>query len=119
MKEWWAVMEERGTSSDKPMKPQVVTWELGKRLAPDAIVFGGFRHYRNLVRPTDTSSTRPKIFSIRKPRHHAQWLTLRHRRAGCLSGTAVHRLCRDGGFSMLMAEFATAVKYKLSLRLSL
>jgi hypothetical protein len=25
-------MEERGTREDKPMKPQVVAWELGKRL---------------------------------------------------------------------------------------
>ena len=31
-------MEERATRTDKPMKPQVVGWELGKRLANDAIV---------------------------------------------------------------------------------
>ena len=29
-------METRGTRDDKPMKPQVVAWELGKRLADDA-----------------------------------------------------------------------------------
>ena len=38
MKEWWKLMEERGTRKDKPMKPQVVAWELGKRLRDDAIV---------------------------------------------------------------------------------
>ena len=32
------LMEERGTREDKPMKPQVVAWELGKRLPDDAIV---------------------------------------------------------------------------------
>lgn len=31
-------MEERGTLPEKPMKPQVVAWELGKRLRGDAIV---------------------------------------------------------------------------------
>jgi pyruvate dehydrogenase (quinone)/pyruvate oxidase len=31
-------MEEIGTRRDKPMKPQVVAWELGKRLSSDAIV---------------------------------------------------------------------------------
>ena len=32
MKEWWDLMEKRATRMDKPMKPQVVAWELGKRL---------------------------------------------------------------------------------------
>ena len=30
-------MEERGTRTDHPMKPQVLAWELGKRIADDAI----------------------------------------------------------------------------------
>src|SRR5439155_8657322 len=37
-KGWWGIMEERGTRQDKPMKPQVVAHELGKRLRDDAIV---------------------------------------------------------------------------------
>jgi pyruvate dehydrogenase (quinone)/pyruvate oxidase len=38
MKDWWELMEKRATRPDKPMKPQVVAWELGKRLRNDAIV---------------------------------------------------------------------------------
>ena len=38
MKDWWELMEKRATRQDKPMKPQVVAWELGKRLRDDAIV---------------------------------------------------------------------------------
>src|SRR5207247_4378295 len=38
MKDWMRAMEERGTRRDKPMKPQVVAWELGKLLRDDAIV---------------------------------------------------------------------------------
>ena len=32
MKDWRELMEKRATRTDKPMKPQVVAWELGKRL---------------------------------------------------------------------------------------
>src|SRR5919198_70139 len=36
----WERMEEQGTSSDTPMKPQVVSWDLGKALRDDAILCG-------------------------------------------------------------------------------
>jgi pyruvate dehydrogenase (quinone)/pyruvate oxidase len=39
-KEWWALMEKRGTSTEKPMHPQVVTWNLSRLLHDDAIVCG-------------------------------------------------------------------------------
>ena len=38
MADWRGLMEERGSRMDQPMKPQVVAWELGQRLASDAIV---------------------------------------------------------------------------------
>ncbi|HYD85128.1 MAG TPA: thiamine pyrophosphate-binding protein, partial [Opitutus sp.] len=38
MREWWKLIEERGTRRDKPMKPQVVAWELGRQIANNAIV---------------------------------------------------------------------------------
>ena len=37
MREWWQLVEEPGTRADVPMKPEVVAWELGKRLRDDAI----------------------------------------------------------------------------------
>jgi pyruvate dehydrogenase (quinone) len=40
MRDWWALMEQRGTREELPMKPQVVAWELSKALAEDAIVCG-------------------------------------------------------------------------------
>src|SRR5437868_4694160 len=36
--EWQKLMEERGTREDMPMKPQVIGWELGKRVPATAIV---------------------------------------------------------------------------------
>jgi pyruvate dehydrogenase (quinone)/pyruvate oxidase len=38
MREWWALMEERGT--DMPMKPQVPAWHLSALLDDDAIICG-------------------------------------------------------------------------------
>jgi pyruvate dehydrogenase (quinone)/pyruvate oxidase len=38
MDEWRRIMEERANRRDKPMKPQVIAHELGKRLREDAIV---------------------------------------------------------------------------------
>jgi len=38
MQKWNAIMEERGTRADMPMKPQVVTYQLNKLLNEDAIV---------------------------------------------------------------------------------
>ncbi|HTV81066.1 MAG TPA: thiamine pyrophosphate-binding protein [Acidobacteriaceae bacterium] len=37
-KDWEELMEERGTFMEKPLKPQVVGWELGKCIPPNAIV---------------------------------------------------------------------------------
>ena len=36
MREWWKLMEERGTSTHTPMCPQVVSWHLPDLLSPDA-----------------------------------------------------------------------------------
>jgi len=40
MREWWELMDERGTSTDVPMKPQVAARAVNDALAPDAIVCG-------------------------------------------------------------------------------
>jgi pyruvate dehydrogenase (quinone) len=40
MKDWWELMEERGTNDETPMKPQVVAWHLSEALADDAILCG-------------------------------------------------------------------------------
>jgi pyruvate dehydrogenase (quinone) len=40
MREWWELIEARGTSADVPMKPQVPAHAVNAALAPDAIVCG-------------------------------------------------------------------------------
>jgi pyruvate dehydrogenase (quinone) len=40
VRDWWSLMEQRGTRTETPMKPQVVAWELARALDDDAIVCG-------------------------------------------------------------------------------
>ena len=116
MKDWWALIQERGTRPDKPMKPQVVAWELGKRLAPTAIV-------------SSDSGTIATWFARQIPAKRGQMYSLSGTLASMANGLPYaiaaqvaypDRQCvafvGDGGFSMLMAEFATAVKYKLPIK---
>jgi hypothetical protein len=37
IRDWWELMEQRGTRTDMPMKPQVVAWHLSQALDDDAI----------------------------------------------------------------------------------
>jgi pyruvate dehydrogenase (quinone)/pyruvate oxidase len=116
MNEWWELMEERGTRTDKPMKPQVVAWELGKLLRDDAIV-------------SCDSGTIATWFARQIKARRGQMFSLSGTLATMANGLPYtiaaqiaypKRQCvafvGDGGFSMLMAEFATAVKYKLPIK---
>jgi pyruvate dehydrogenase (quinone)/pyruvate oxidase len=115
-KEWWKLMEERGTRQDRPMKPQVVAWELGKRLSDTAIV-------------SSDSGTIATWFARQIPARRGQMYSLSGTLATMANGLPYAiaaqiaypgRQCiafvGDGGFSMLMAEFATAVKYQLPIK---
>jgi pyruvate dehydrogenase (quinone)/pyruvate oxidase len=116
MKNWWKLMEERGTREDKPMKPQVVAWELGKRLHQNAIV-------------SCDSGTIATWWARQIKVQRGQKYSLSGTLATMANGLPYtlaaqvafpERQCvafvGDGGFSMLMAEFATAVKYKLPIK---
>jgi len=116
MKDWWKLMQERGSRDDKPMKPQVVAWELGKRLSPTAIV-------------SSDSGTIATWFARQIPAKRGQKYSLSGTLATMANGLPYtiaaqvaypDRQCvafvGDGGFSMLMGEFATAVKYKLPIK---
>jgi pyruvate dehydrogenase (quinone)/pyruvate oxidase len=116
MKEWQVLMEERATRPDKPMKPQVVAWELGKRLRQDAIV-------------SCDSGTIATWWARHIPVKRGQMHSLSGTLASMANGLSYaiaaqvaypDRQCvafiGDGGFSMLMAEFATAVKHDLPIK---
>lgn len=116
MREWWRLMEQRASDSEKPMNPQVVAWELDKRLAPNAII------------STD-SGTIATWFARQIRIRRGQMCSLSGTLASMANGLPYtiaaqvaypDRQCvafvGDGGFSMLMAEFATAAKYRLPIK---
>jgi pyruvate dehydrogenase (quinone)/pyruvate oxidase len=116
MTDWWKLMEERGTRRDLPMKPQVVAWEIGKRLRDDAIV--------SCDSGTITTWFARQI-PVRRGQMHSLSGTLATMAPGLpysIAAQIAHpsrqsiAFVGDGGFTMLMGEFATAVKYKLPIK---
>ena len=116
MKDWWALMEERGTRSDTPMKPQVVAWELGRRLGPDAIVAcdsGTITTWwaRQIpVKRGQLHSVSGNLASMACGLPYAIAAQLAYPDRPCVAFVG------DGGFSMLMAELVTCVKYRLPVK---
>jgi pyruvate dehydrogenase (quinone) len=116
MREWWQLMEERGTRDDVPMKPQVVAWELGKRLRDDAIVCSDSgtvatwwaRQIR--ARRGQMYSLSGMLASMANGLPYAIAAQIAYPDRQCVAFVG------DGGFSMLMAELATCVKYKLPIK---
>jgi pyruvate dehydrogenase (quinone)/pyruvate oxidase len=117
MKDWWKLTEERASAQAKPMKPELVAWELGKRLRDDAIV-------------SCDSGTIATWFARQIPARRGQMHSLSGNLATMANGLPYtiaaqlaypDRQCvgfvGDGGFSMLMADFSTAVMYKLPIKI--
>ncbi len=113
VKDWWDLMETRAMRDETPIKPQRVAWELSKLAADDAIVSGDSG--------TNTSWI-ARQFVIRKDMKFSCSGNLATMAPGLPYTVAAQiafpeRQCiafvGDGGFTMLMGEFATAVKYDL------
>ena len=115
-KDWNDLMQKQASFMDKPMKPQLLANELGKRLRDDAIV-------------SCDSGTITSWFARFLPAKRGQQYSLSGNLATMACGLPYtiaaqvaypERQCiafvGDGGFSMLMAEMATAVKYQLPIK---
>jgi pyruvate dehydrogenase (quinone) len=117
VKAWRELMDKQGTRSEKPMKPQVVAHELGKRLSSDAIVSADSgtittwwaRHIPVKAGQMHTVSGNLATMACGLPYTIAAQIAYPDRQ--CIGFVG------DGGFSMLMAEFVTAVKYKLPIKI--
>jgi pyruvate dehydrogenase (quinone)/pyruvate oxidase len=116
MQEWQALMDERASRTDVPMKPEVVAAELGRRLRDDAIV----------ACDSGTIATWwARQIRVKRGQMHSLSGTLASMANGLPYAIAaqiayperqVVAFVGDGGFSMLMAEFATCVKYQLPIK---
>ncbi|MFL6277100.1 MAG: thiamine pyrophosphate-dependent enzyme [Blastocatellia bacterium] len=116
MEKWRELLRERGTRDDAPMKPQVVAFNVNRFLNDDAIV----------VTDTGTVTTwAARYIEMRGEMQFSASGTLATMANGlpyaigaalANPGRQVVCLAGDGGFSMLMAEMATLVKYDLPIK---
>jgi pyruvate dehydrogenase (quinone)/pyruvate oxidase len=116
VKEWQALMTERGTREDTPMKPEVVAHELNKLLRDDAIVTTDSgtittwiaRHL--MIRGTMMFSCSGNLATM------ACGLPYAVAAATAYPGRQVVAFVGDGGLTMLIGELATCVKYGLDVK---
>ncbi|MBV9144778.1 MAG: pyruvate oxidase, partial [Acidobacteria bacterium] len=116
MREWNKLMQTRASVKDKPMRPQVIAHELGKRLPSNAIV----------ACDSGTITTWwARHIPAKRGQMHSCSGNLATMACGlpyAIAAAAAHpdrpvfAFVGDGGFSMLMADFVTAVKYQLPIR---
>jgi pyruvate dehydrogenase (quinone) len=116
MQQWRELMTERGTRTDMPMKPQVVTYHLDKLLANNAIVSADSgtiatwaARYINM-RDDMQFSLSGTLATMANGLPYSIGAAVAHpnRQVVCIVG--------DGGFTMLMGEVATLVKYNLPVK---
>lgn len=117
MDEWRQLLKERGMRRDKPMKPQVVTYQLDKFLKDDAIIAcdtgtvttWGARYLTMRDGMKFTASGMLATMAPALPYSIGAAIAYPGRQVVCLAG--------DGGFTMLMGELATLVKYSLPVKI--
>jgi pyruvate dehydrogenase (quinone)/pyruvate oxidase len=117
MRKWKRLMRAQASRTETPMKPQVVAHELGVRLDDDAIV-------------TCDSGTVATWWARHIPARRGQIHTVSGNLASMACGLPyaiaaqlaypkrqVVAFVGDGGFTMLMGELLTCVKYKLPIKI--
>ena len=117
MVKWNKMLEERGTADTMPMKPQVVGYELGKRLPPNALVASDSgtnttwwaRYVPSLPGAMHTCSGNLATMACGFPYAIGGQVAYPDRPVIAFVG--------DGGFTMLMGELATCVKYNLPIKI--
>jgi pyruvate dehydrogenase (quinone) len=113
MVDWWELMRSRAMRDDVPIKPQRVAWELSELAADDAIISTDSgtitswiaQHFRMRGSQKFSCSGTLSTMACALPYANAAALAYPDRQSIAFIG--------DGGFTMLMCEFLTAVKYKL------
>jgi thiamine pyrophosphate-dependent acetolactate synthase large subunit-like protein len=116
MKEWRELMANRETRDDSPVKPQVVARHVKDLLEPNAIVTTdsgtittwAARHIQMRRRMKFSCSGNLATMAPGLPYAIAAKAAYPDRQVVAFVG--------DGGFSMLMADFVTAVKYNLPIK---
>ncbi len=116
MRDWRALMERQATRLDRPIKPQAITYHLNKLLRDDAIIStdsGTITTWsaRYLdIRGSQQFSLSGSLATM------ANALPYSIGAAVAYPGRQVVCVVGDGGFTMLMGEVATLMKYRLPVK---
>ncbi len=116
MASWNKLMMERGTRTDVPMKPQVVTYHLNKLLDNDAIVSSDSGTIATWTARYIEIRDQMQFSLSGSLATMANGLPYSVGAAVAYPGRQVVCVVGDGGFTMLMGEVATLVKYKLPVK---
>ncbi|HEY9155925.1 MAG TPA: thiamine pyrophosphate-dependent enzyme, partial [Opitutaceae bacterium] len=116
MAEWWKVIDARGSSDEKPMRPQVVAAELERQLPDNAIICGDcgqntFYLAQNIrIRGTQRFSCSGLLATIGNALPYAIGAQFAY------PDRPVIAFAGDGGLTMTIGELATAAKYNLAIK---
>lgn len=116
MKKWNELMHERGTRMDMPLKPQVITYHLNKLLDNDAIVSSDSGTIATWAARYIEMRGEMKFSLSGTLATMANGLPYSIGAAVAYPGRQVVCVVGDGGFTMLMGEVATLVKYKFPVK---
>ena len=116
MKEWWDLMRNREERDDVPLKPQVIARHVNDLLADDAIITTdsgtittwAARHLKIRRGMKFSCSGNLATMAPGLPYANGAQIAFPDRQVVAFVG--------DGGFTMLMMEFVTAVKHKLPIK---
>lgn len=116
VKQWWELMNERATRMDAPMKPQVVAKAVSDLADDDAIISTDSgtittwiaRHLQ--IKPNQKFSCSGNLATMAPGLPYAIAAQVAYPKRQSIAFVG------DGGFSMLMADFVTAVKYNLPIK---
>ncbi len=114
MKDWNRLMTGRGTRQDVPMKPQVVTHTLNRLLDDNAIVSSDSGTIATWAARYIEIRGDMKFSLSGTLATMANGLPYSIGAAAAFPGRQVVCIVGDGGFTMLMGEVATLVKYKMN-----
>ena len=117
MQQWREVLHTRETATEMPMRPQVFAAALNRALADDAVICGDCgqntfwltRHVH--IKGTQQFSGTGTLATM------ASGLPYALGAQAAFPDRQVVAFVGDGGFTMLMGEIATAVKYKLPVKI--
>ena len=118
-KEWNDLLKKEADSTKKPIRPQYIIKVLNEKLAEDAVISldvgeNGWWFGRNFCMKKNQKLVMSGYLASMGsglPGALAAQLIYPERQVACITG--------DGGFTMVMGDFLTAVKYKLPIKIFL